>query len=702
MKERLYDIITDANVPRSLSELCALVNADESSVSDALDMLMTEGRAAKTKKGKYAPPEKLGLIAATAFFNHNGGALARPLDGSDALRIDDHSRLRPMPDDLMLVRPNGDYSCTIEEICKRTRNTIAACVRIEHKRHSRKGFDIDSVRATAVPCDLRIPYSIALDGDLSFVRNNEIALLEIDEFPFASQPMRAHALRNLGNSGSMLARMRATAESYGFPTEFPEETERDAAELKKLPLPSTGENRADLRSFCIFTIDGASSKDFDDAVSIEILSSGAYRLGVHIADVSHYVRPGSAVDREAYSRGTSLYLPGYTVPMLPEVLSNDLCSLMPDTDRLAMSLFMEISESGRVLDHELSRSVIRSCARLTYADVNRYFDGEMDAVPQHVHVPLDHMRRLHEILYRRRKERGTVDFEMAEASFVLNDKYEPDEIICPKRGESERLIEDFMLLANQTVATLAKDTMLPFVYRIHENPDPERIHALEVFLSGAGVPAHLGDHPHPGMLQKVLDANADSDSIEVIRKYTLRALKKAQYSEKPVGHYALALSDYCHFTSPIRRYPDLMVHRMLKKLLDGEFSENELWEKRMPSIANECSLREQASVKAERDADDMMKAAWMKKYIGRKFSGMISGVTAWGCYVTLDNTVEGLVHVSDMDDYYVFDRDRQQLVGSQYGDVLMMGMKVRVRAIYADVLRGEINFELIGSPEHSA
>ena len=414
------------------------------------------------------------------------------------------------------------------------------------------------------------------------------------------------------------------------------------------------------------------------------------------------MRFGSAIDREAYSRGTSLYLPGYTVPMLPEILSNDLCSLMPDQDRLAMSLFVDISDSGRVLDHFLTRSVIRSCARLTYAGVNRFFDGELDAVPAHVQEPLCKMRCLFEILLKKRRERGTVDFELPEAQFILNEKYEPDEIECPKRGISERLIEEFMLLANRTVATLAKDTMLPFVYRIHEKPDSERIHALELFLSGAGVPTHLGDHPHPGMLQKVLDANSESASIDVIRKYMLRALKKARYSEKPIGHYALALDDYCHFTSPIRRYPDLMVHRMLKYLLDGDFSANDNWEARMPAIANECSLREQASVKAERDADDMMKAAWMKKHLGRKFTGMISGVTAWGCYVTLENTVEGLVHVSDMDDYYVFDRERQQLVGSQYGDVLMMGMQVRVRAISADVLRGEINFEMAGPIQSQA
>lgn len=694
MKDKLYEILRASNVPRTLSKICALTGADEAQIAAALDELMHEARAVKTKKNKYAVPEKLGYIPATAFFNHSGAPLARPADGSDALRLLD-SPLRPLPNDLLLVRPSGEKECILEVICKRAMKTLPACIRMDRRRIKRGGHSFESVLANAVPCDMRIPYEIRLDGDISFVRNNEIALLEIDEYPYAKQPMRAHALRNLGNASTMPAKMRATAEAHGFPTVYPDAAEQEALRLKRAPLPACDDKRIDLRKLCTFTIDGVTSKDFDDAVSIEKTDNG-YRLGVHIADVSHYVRFGSEIDREAYSRGTSLYLTGYTVPMLPELLSNDLCSLMPDQDRAAMSLLIDVSDDGRVRDHLLTRSIIRSDARLTYAGVNRFFDGDRSAVPEHVQPQLCEMLDLYHILQRKRCERGAIDFELPEPEFILNEKCEPEEIICPKRGTSERLIEDFMLLANQTVAALAKDTALPFVYRIHEKPDNDRIHTLELFLSGAGMPTHLGDHPHPGMLQKVLDTHADSTSIDVIRKYMLRALKKAQYSEKPLGHYALALEDYCHFTSPIRRYSDLAVHRMLKLLLDGEFKAQEKWTARMPAIANECSLREQESVKAEREADAMMKAAWMKKQIGRKFTGMISGVTAWGCYVTLDNTVEGLVHVSDMDDFYTFDRERQQLVGSQYGDILMMGMKVRVRAVSADVARGEINFELLG------
>lgn len=694
MKELIYDILCHANVPRTEAELAANASCDLPALKAALDELRAEARVAVTKKGKFAIPEKLNLVPAKAAFLHNGAAVARPLDGGDQLRIDDGC-LRPMPEDLLLVRPSGDRSCQIDTICSRGRTSLAAFVRIERSKNHRKvNRDFERVRASAVPCDRRIPYQIWLDGDLSFVRNNEIALIEIDTFPEGNRPIFGHAERVLGSSDSMLARMRATAEDHGFPTEFPIEVEQQARIVAREPLPEASKQREDLRKLILFTIDGASSKDFDDAVSIETLEDGTRRLGVHIADVSHYVRPGSPIDREALSRGTSLYLPGYTVPMLPEELSNNICSLMPNADRLAMSLFMDVSAAGKVVDFRLTRSIIRSKARLTYDSVNRFFESGEEISSGEVMEALLKMRLLSILLRAHRKEKGSIDFDLPEPEFVLNEKYEPTDILCPNRGEAERMIEDFMLLANETVARLARDTLTPFMYRIHEKPDPDRIRQLEVFLNLAGSPVHLGEHPHPGMMQKVLEKHAEDERIEIIRRYMLRALKRAQYSDKPMGHYALAMEDYCHFTSPIRRYPDLMVHRMLKLLIDGANSER--WESRMPALAQECSLREQESVKAERSADDIMKAAYMSRQIGRKFWGTISGVTGWGVYVTLNNTVEGLVHVSDMDDYYTYDADRQQLEASGTGLVLRLGMQVRIRVIHASIERGEVNFELLG------
>ena len=691
----LYNTISDANVPHGSAELSRMTGIPTEDIQPLLEKLLAEGRIAVSRKGKYALPEKLGLLVGRVIFTHNGSPVFRCDDGETSLRMDEPGRQRTLPEDRVFVRATGDDRCALEAIISRGKKNIAACVRIEHSRRARRNApELDRIRATAVACDRRIPYAIELDGDISFLRSNELALLAIDEYPSAGRPIRAHAERVLGSVSSLLARMRASAEEHGFPTEFSSEVEMDAAQLRREALPQPDESRADLRKLMLFTIDGASSKDFDDAVSIEKTDNG-YRLGVHIADVSYYVRPGSAIDKEALARGTSLYLPGCTVPMLPEILSNDLCSLMPDADRLAMSLFMDISDKGKVTDHFLTPSIIRSKARLTYSGVNRFFDGADEEIAEDVRQALLEMRELAGILRKRRKERGTIDFEMEEAEFVLNEKYEPTEILCPERGESERLIEDFMLLANETVARLAKDTMLPFLYRIHENPDPDRIKALEKFLTMAGAPVHLGEKPHPGMLQKVLDQHQDDEMIEVLRRHMLRALKKAQYSEKPVGHYALSMEDYCHFTSPIRRYPDLMVHRMLKLLLSGGSDLLERWEKRMPELAAVCSSREQESVKAERETEAMLKAAWMRRQLGRKFYGTISGVTGWGVYVTLPNTVEGLVHVSDMDDFFNYDERNAQLIGSGTGIVLQLGMQVRVRAIDASIERGEINFELV-------
>ena len=691
--EILAGLLRRANTPRTKAELCTASGLDSEALETALAALLRDGRAALTKKGKYAAPEKLSLIPGRARFQHSGAAILCPLDGGEALRIE-AGRIAPMPDDLLLVRKTGVQSCAIEAVCNRSMRALAAFVRIERDRRARRNASFERVRATAIPCDPRIPYDILLDGDLSFVRNNEIALVEIDGYPVhGSMSLLGHVERVLGNADSMLARMRAAAEDGGFPTEFPPDVEEEAVALSRAPLPAPDESRLDLRACTLLTIDGANSKDFDDAVSIEALPEGGWRLGVHIADVSHYVRPGSAIDREALRRGTSLYLPGCTVPMLPEALSNGLCSLLPDADRLAMSLTMDVSAAGKVIDHRLTRSIIRSSARLTYAGVNRFFEGAEEIANQSVHAALLEMRALAQLLRRRRRERGSVDFDLPEAEFVLDARGEPEEILVPERGEAERMIEDFMLLANETVARLARDTLTPFLYRVHEQPDPERIHQLEGVLNLSGAPVRLGDHPHPGMLQRVLETNAESDAIDLIRRSMLRSLKRARYCAQPLGHYALSLEDYCHFTSPIRRYPDLTIHRMLKCLLDGRNCA--VWERRMPSLAEICSQREQASVQAERAADDIMKAAWMSRQTGRKFWGIISGVTAWGLYVALPNTVEGLVHISDMDDYYVYDAQRQTLEGTGGGKRYRTGMRVRVRALRADVDRGEVNFGLV-------
>lgn len=701
MKEKLFELISEARAPMTARALSEALEAPLVEVQAALDALAAQGSIAATRKGGWAVPESIGLAAATVSFQRNGTPLAHPVKGGAAMTMAVDGAARCMPGDLVLVRPDGER-CRFNALLQRAKDTFAAYVRIERrapKGAPRRRAEIRTV-ATAVPCDLRIPYDVVLTGDLSFVKNDQIALLKIEKYPEMNRPIYASVLRVLGNEGSLPALMKACAEDHGFATELDEAVERETPGVPDAVREEDVIGREDLRSLLTFTIDGATAKDFDDAVSIEQTERG-WRLGVHIADVSHYVRPGAAIDDDAYRRGTSLYLPGLTVPMLPECLSNNICSLMPDVDRLAMSVFMDI-EQGRIVDHRLVKSVIHSHARLTYEEVNRLFEGGDNDIAPEVQKALFDMLALSHALRSRRQARGSIDFEIDEPEFVLDEKGEPTEILCERRGEAERVIEDFMLAANETVAALARSVELPFVYRVHEEPDADKLYQLEAFLGSLGLYTRVGPKPHPGVLQGILEQVKDHPAQDVVRRSLLRALKKARYCERPLGHYALSLKDYCHFTSPIRRYPDLVVHRMLKLLLDGRLDEAGRMSGRMADIAADTSERESAAVTAERQADGIMMAAWMGRNIGRKFDGVIANVTAWGFYVRLENQVEGLVHIAGLDDYYEYDRERGRLYGSATGTVFKPGDKVRVRAESVSVPLGEISFELLPAREAEA
>ncbi|NLG23912.1 MAG: ribonuclease R [Clostridiales bacterium] len=698
MKDRVLAFLRTAEKAVDAFDLAEALSAPAGEVATALSELVGEGAIVLTRKGKYQTSEDAGLTLCRVVVVRSGAPIARPLNGGDDLRIVKRGELRPLPDDLVLVRaePRAEGEpgrCQLVAIVRRSRDRFSATLRISalrDRKERRKGTATYQVEA--LPTDRRITCDIELVGGLRGAEDGDLVLLRVVGWPERGVPLRAQVEELLGDAGDIGAQLQALAVRHRLPRAFSPDALREAESLPADVDQADLAGRDDLRGLTLFTIDGDDAKDFDDAVSLTPIDGG-WRLGVHIADVSHYVARGRPIDRDAEERGTSVYLPGLTLPMLPEALSNRLCSLMPEVDRLALSLTMDIV-GGAVVDHHLAASVIHSAARLTYDQVNRLFEGRESAVPQPLRPVLFDMLALSKSLRAARRSRGSIDFDIAEPVFTLDRAGRPTDVRARNRGEAERLIEDFMLLANETVAALARSVSLPFLYRVHGKPDPDRLDELAEFLNGLGIRPRFSKQPHPLQFQKILDEVAGSAEEGLVKQVMLRSLRRAAYSEKPEGHFGLAAGDYCHFTSPIRRYPDLEVHRMLKLLLSGDAGWVK-WEGRMPALAALCSRREQAATEAERDADDLLKAYYMAGHVGEVFDGVVSGVTGWGFYVTLANTVEGLVHARTLDGQFTTDAARHALT-SGGGRGVRLGDAVRVSVERVSPSAGEIDFALVG------
>jgi len=459
--------------------------------------------------------------------------------------------------------------------------------------------------------------------------------------------------------------------------------------------------RTDLRKEMIITIDGDDSKDFDDAVIVKKLDNGNYKLGVSIADVSHYVTKGSILDEEAYKRGTSVYLPGRVIPMLPVNLSNNICSLVPGEDRLTISCDMEINKSGKVVKYEIYPSVINSFKRMTYSKINRIFDGDVELAEEYVDLVgmFYEMRNLAKVLRKKRETIGSINFETDEAYIKLDDKGKAIDINLRDRGIAEKLIEEFMLKANQVVAEHVFWLNLPFIYRVHDKPKEDKIERLLRMTAALGYKVKGKREISNLELQKLLDTVKGEPAEMGINLLMLRSMQKAIYSENNIGHYGLAFSHYTHFTSPIRRYPDLIVHRLLREYL---FMNNQsldvinYYSEAMPEIAISTSKSERVAVQLEREVVDMKKAEYISKYINKEFDGIISSVTGFGIYVTLPNTVEGLVHITELDDdYYVYDENLMMLVGERRKKIFRVGDNVRVRVMKAHISEGDVDFKIV-------
>ncbi len=487
---------------------------------------------------------------------------------------------------------------------------------------------------------------------------------------------------------------------YNINTVFPDDVKEEVSNINMEVLPEEMKGRRDLRDEMIFTIDGDDTKDIDDAISIEKFANGHYKLGVHIADVSYYVKEGSPLDNEAMDRGTSVYLVDRVIPMLPHELSNGICSLNPNVDRLAISCVMEFDSFGRQIDYEIFPSVINSKIQMTYKKVNSIL--EKNVIPSGYEKYADTLKIMAElasILRKAKVKRGYINFDIDEAKILVDGNCKPTEITVRERGVGENLIEDFMIAANECVATHIYFMNLPFVYRVHEVPKEEKIRNFLGFVSNLGyqVPGDIKD-TKPTTMQKILKALEDKPEYKILSSLLLRCMQKAVYRPENLGHYGLASSCYTHFTSPIRRYPDTTVHRLLRTyLFDNKIDNSTIhkWEEKLVYIAEHSSDRERASVDCEREVEDMKMAEYMEEHIGEEYDGMISSVTSFGMFVELDNLVEGLVPLRDMDDFFVFDEDRMTLTGERSHIRYTIGERVRVKVVRASKEDKIIDFEVV-------
>ena len=504
-----------------------------------------------------------------------------------------------------------------------------------------------------------------------------------------------------GRNGTMEASIAAILHENGITVPFPDEVLRQADACGDTVDPAEAARRMDLREKLIFTIDGDDARDFDDAVSLEPMENGHMLLGVHIADVSHYVTPGSPLDDEAYRRGTSVYYPGHVVPMLPVALSNGICSLNPDVDRLAFSAFLEVDKDGRCHKSQFAKTVIRSKARMTYRKMNEIFDGNEERRAEYAFLTetADRMHALSQAMRRRRMERGALDLDLPEAEILTDESGEPVEVSFRARGDAEKMIEEFMLAANEAVAAYMTHRNNPTVYRVHESPDPEKLRVFAQFARPFGYRVDASKPNDTAQLQAVLDGAKDDPRQRALPTLLLRSLARARYDAECLGHYGLQAKEYLHFTSPIRRYPDLVAHRMLFKAISGQQYTKSDWVF-CEEAASQSTTREFAADTAERDIDKLYLAAYMEQFIGQDFDGEVSGVTSFGLFVSLKNAVEGLIRVEDLPgDDYEFDDQKMMLIGRRSRVRYTMGTPMRVRLTAASRVTGLIDF--IPAPERN-
>lgn len=530
-------------------------------------------------------------------------------------------------------------------------------------------------------------------------------VVELTSFGGKDKKPEGKIIEILGHINDPGVDIRSIVKAYGLAEAFPKEVMEEVEGIPSEVSSADWAGRMDIRSWQMVTIDGEDAKDLDDAITLT-KEGDIYKLGVHIADVTNYVKEGSPLDKEALSRGTSVYLVDRVIPMLPHALSNGICSLNAGVDRLALSCFMDIDAKGNVVGHKIAETVVNVSRRMSYTSVKKILEEKDPAEIKEYEelVPMfELMQELAGILREKRRKRGSIDFDFPESKILLDEKGKPIEVKPYDRNTATKIIEDFMLIANETIAEDYFWQELPFVYRSHENPDPEKIMKLGIFINNFGYSIKIGqDEIHPKELQKLIEKIEGTPEESLISRLTLRSMKQAKYTVTGDGHFGLAAKYYCHFTSPIRRYPDLQIHRIIKENLRSGLSEKRIrhYDRILPDVALHSSTMERKADEAEREVDKMKKAEYMEQFMGETFEGVISGMNTWGMYVELPNTVEGMIHVTSLrDDYYFYDEERYVMVGEHTNKTYKLGEKIEVVVAGVDKLLKTIDFELPHSEE---
>ena len=662
-----------------------------------LEEMEKEGIIIKTRNQLYGLVEKMNLIAGKIQGNEKGFGFLIPEDKTkEDVYISSEEMNGALHGDKVVVRlistamEGRKEEGEVIRIIERANETIVGTF------ESSKNFGF------VIPDNSKISYDIFIPkADINGARTNQKVVVQITQWPEKRRNPEGKIIEVLGFVGEKGTDVLSIIRQYKLPEEFPEKVINEAESLEDTVSKEEIEKRIDLRHLNTFTIDGPDAKDLDDAVSIELMENGNYKLGVHIADVSHYVKERSQLDKEAYKRGNSVYLVDRVIPMLPKELSNGICSLNPNEERLCLSVFMEIDENGEVVNHNIVEGLITSKARLIYDDVSDLLEDQDPEAEKKLSNQVEDLRLMEELahnLYEKRRRRGSIDFDFPETKIVLDEDGFPVEIGKEDRRIANRIIEEFMLATNETIAEEMYWGDLPFLYRVHEKPDMERIEEFNKFIHNFGYNIKGSQEIHPKELQGLAEEVKGKKEEVLINTLLLRSLKKARYSSENEVHFGLASKYYCHFTAPIRRYPDLEIHRIIKSYINGKLNpmEQDRLSIALPKIAEHTSITERTAEEAEREVEDLKKAEYMSTRIGEEYEGIVSSLTHFGMFVQLDNTIEGLVHFSNMtDDYYHFDEKNYYIIGEHTNKIYRLGDSVKISVMNADLIRRTIDFMLI-------